>query len=92
MTIKNNKTTKKNTALPLIILVLLISLFTKPSFADDHDENIELFKLFLRVFSEVEDQYVDDIDSKELMYSALRGMLQSLDHYSTYLSESDLTE
>lgn len=92
MTIKNNKTTKKNTAFPLIILVLLISLFTKPSFADDHDENIELFKLFLRVFSEVEDQYVDDIDSKELMYSALKGMLQSLDPYSTYLSEDDFKE
>jgi carboxyl-terminal processing protease len=92
MNIKNNKTSKKNTALPLIILVLLISLFTKSSFADDHDENIELFKLFLRVFSEVEDQYVDDIDSKELMYSALRGMLQSLDPYSTYLSEDDFKE
>ena len=92
MAIKNNKTSKKNTALPLIILVILISLFTKSSFADDHDENIELFKLFLRVFSEVEDQYVDDIDSKELMYSALRGMLQSLDPYSTYLSEDDFKE
>ena len=61
-------------------------------YASDHHEDIDLFKLFLRVFTEAEKKYVDEIDKDQLMDSALKGMLNSLDPYSTYLSEEDFEE
>jgi carboxyl-terminal processing protease len=89
----NSSKNKTSRIFSLILFVILFSFFSKSSsFANSHDEDIELFKLFISVFTEVEEQYVDDIDSKELIYSALRGMLQSLDPYSTYLSEDDFKE
>ena len=76
----------------LMVLLLSAFLFTKATYASDHHEDIDLFKLFLRVFTETEKKYVDDIDKDELMDSALKGMLNSLDPYSTYLSEKDFEE
>ena len=79
--------------LPYLLVILLSAfLFTKATYASDHHEDIDLFKLFLRVFTETEKKYVDDIDKDELMDSALKGMLNSLDPYSTYLSEKDFEE
>ena len=67
-------------------------LIAPKTYASDHHEDIDLFKLFLRVFTEAEKKYVDEIDKDQLMDSALKGMLNSLDPYSTYLSEEDFEE
>ncbi|HNI59816.1 MAG TPA: S41 family peptidase, partial [Pseudomonadota bacterium] len=39
--------------------------------------------LFSRVLSYVESQYVEDVDQDELVYGAIKGMLDSLDPHST---------
>ena len=75
----------------LAIILASISIVPK-TYASDHHEDIDLFKLFLRVFTEAEKKYVDEIDKDQLMDSALTGMLNSLDPYSTYLSEEDFEE
>ena len=76
-----------------LLAILLSSILLAPkTYAGDHHEDIDLFKLFLRVFTEAEKKYVDEIDKDELMDSALKGMLNSLDPYSTYLSEEDFEE
>ena len=75
----------------LAIILASISIVPK-TYASDHHEDIDLFKLFLRVFTEAEKKYVDEIDKDQLMDSALKGMLNSLDPYSTYLSEEDFEE
>ena len=76
----------------LLVILLTSFLIVPKTYASDHHEDIDLFKLFLRVFTEAEKKYVDEIDKDQLMDSALKGMLNSLDPYSTYLSEEDFEE
>ena len=76
----------------LLVIILASILIVPKTYASDHHEDIDLFKLFLRVFTEAEKKYVDEIDKDQLMDSALKGMLNSLDPYSTYLSEEDFKE
>ena len=76
----------------LLVILLTSFLIVPKTYASDHHEDIGLFKLFLRVFTEAEKKYVDEIDKDQLMDSALKGMLNSLDPYSTYLSEEDFEE
>ena len=75
-----------------ILMALSIILTPATTYANNHEEDLELFKLFLRVFGEVEDKYVEEVDKNELMDSALKGMLNSLDPYSTYMTEDDFQE
>ncbi len=76
----------------LIVILLSFFLLSPITYASDHHEDIDLFKLFLRVFTETEKKYVDEVDKNELIDSALKGMLNSLDPYSTYLSEDDFEQ
>ncbi len=41
--------------------------------------------MFSRVLSYVESQYVEDVDQDELLYGAIKGMLDSLDPHTTFL-------
>ncbi len=43
--------------------------------------------LFNDALAKVEMTYVDDVDIKELMYGAIRGMLSTLDPYSVFFDE-----
>ncbi|MBM3149934.1 MAG: S41 family peptidase, partial [Chloroflexi bacterium] len=43
--------------------------------------------LFNDALAKVEGAYVEEVDAKELMYGAIRGMLASLDPYSMFLDE-----
>jgi carboxyl-terminal processing protease len=48
----------------------------------------ELFKsleLFSSAISLIQSKYVEEVDSRELIYGALKGMLYSLDPYSSFL-------
>ena len=46
-------------------------------------ENLELFQ---RVVSVIEQNYVDTPDNRELMYGAIKGMLETLDPHSNFLT------
>ena len=48
--------------------------------------------LFSRVLSYVESQYVEDVDQDELVYGAIKGMLDSLDPHSTFLRPEQYRE
>ncbi len=43
--------------------------------------------LFNDALAKIEGTYVEEVDSKELLYGAIRGMLTSLDPYSVFLDE-----
>ncbi len=49
-------------------------------------------QLFSRVVGLVVTSYVDNVDPEELIRSAIRGMLESLDSPTTYLEKEDLSE
>lgn len=49
------------------------------------DESYEELKIFADVIQLIEKEYVDDVDSKELIQNAIQGMVQSLDPHSSLL-------
>jgi carboxyl-terminal processing protease len=53
------------------------------------DEATELYGLFVDAVEQVQANYVKPVDRKTLLESALRGMLEDLDPYSSYMSQSD---
>src|SRR5262245_10723259 len=53
------------------------------------DEYYELMKLFVDTFEQIERNYVKDVDRKQLMQAAIRGMVQQLDPYSSYYSQEE---
>ena len=56
------------------------------------DKTYEQLKLFSDVLDIVEKNYVDPVDSKELIEGAIQGMLGSLDPHSSFLSADSYNE
>jgi len=53
--------------------------------AADNEETYEGLKLFSDVIEMIQNNYVDDVDSKELIEKAIQGMMRSLDPHSALL-------
>ena len=74
----------------LIFLTLLILPF---SLRTEEDKNIyKYLNLFGEAFEKIKNNYVEDVTSKDLIESAIEGMLSSLDPHSTYLNYEELNE
>jgi carboxyl-terminal processing protease len=48
--------------------------------------------VFSRVLSYIESNYVEDVDQDELVYGAIRGMLETLDPHTTFLKPDQYRE
>ena len=81
-----NKFLKKNYL--IFITVSIIILFnSKIAFAAQNEDKLyEKIDLFSEVLEKIEKEYVEEIDQSEAMDSAINGVLQSLDPYSSYMS------
>ena len=78
---------KKN----LFLLILLILFFVNQ--ASSAENNIyKKIDLFGEVLDKINKQYVDEINQSEAMDSAINGLLQSLDPYSSYMSPEVFNE
>jgi carboxyl-terminal processing protease len=79
----------KNNSFFIILLFFLNFLYFSTIAAKAQNNRQETYKqlnLFGDVFQRVQEQYVEEITDKELIESAISGMLQSLDPHSSYLS------
>ncbi|MBW0147411.1 S41 family peptidase [Marinobacter arenosus] len=47
---------------------------------------------FTEVFARIKDAYVEEVDDRQLLESAIKGMLSDLDPHSTYLAPKDYEE
>jgi carboxyl-terminal processing protease len=85
--------TKKILTFALIIIPVL---FGSQQYAlgntDDLQETYKNLEIFSNVLSIVQQSYVDDIDTKETLEGAIKGMLTSLDPHSSYLKPDDFKE
>ena len=72
------------------IALLFFSIFfvslDNVSAQNNRQETYKQLNLFGDVFQRVQEQYVEEVTDKELIESAISGMLQSLDPHSSYLS------
>ena len=57
--------------------------------ASQEDNVYEQLDLFGDIFERIRSQYVEDVDTSELIEAAIDGMLTSLDPHSSYLSPDD---
>jgi carboxyl-terminal processing protease len=56
---------------------------------DKQDNVYEQLDLFGDIFERIRSQYVEDVDTSDLIEAAIDGMLTSLDPHSSYLSPDD---
>ena len=57
--------------------------------AKPRDEMLELYGLFVDAVEKVETNYVRPVSRRELLESALEGMLQNLDPHSSYINTGE---
>ncbi len=72
------------------LLVVLTLSFTGP--VAGSSPTYEQLRLFTEVLAIIRNQYVDDLPGNELIYSALKGILQGLDPHTSFLSPDSLKE
>ena len=63
-----------------------------PMIAQDATKNANVYEqldLFGDIFERIRGQYVEEVDSKDLVEAAINGMLISLDPHSSYLNAKD---
>ncbi len=75
-----------------LALISTSALVTIASAQDAESDVYEQLERFGAVFDEVQKDYVEEVDPKDLVDSAINGMLQSLDPHSSYLGEDDFAE
>jgi len=80
------------TAVGTLAGALLTTQVAGPLLAQEADRKASIYEqldLFGDIFERIRSQYVEEVDSKELVEAAIDGMLTSLDPHSSYLSAED---
>ena len=69
-------------------------LFLVPIFisAEEDKDVYKYLNLFGEAFEKIKNNYVEPVSSKDLIESAIEGMLSSLDPHSSYLNDKELKE
>ena len=78
-----------------ILLSIFAVIFLSASnngYSENVDKLYEKIDLFGEVLEKINKEYVDEIDQSKSMDSAINGLLQSLDPYSSYMSPEILNE
>ena len=83
-----NNTLKKISAILLIGLLPFIAIAQTTNYFET-SKNLEIFT---DLFKELDMYYVDEVNSGDLMKTAIDEMLTSLDPYTTYIPESDIED
>ena len=73
------------TYLFLFLVPILVS-------AEEDKDVYKYLNLFGEAFEKIKNNYVEPVNSKELIESAIEGMLTSLDPHSSYLNDKELKE
>ena len=69
-----------------LFILLFFIIFLNKSFAANDGDIYKKIDLFSEVLEKVNNEYVDEVDQNEIMDSAINGVLQSLDPYSSYMT------
>src|SRR5881394_710987 len=82
--------------LPAVLFAILVSalvggLFGRSALATD-DKVPEHYRAFTAALTAIENNYVDKVDSDNLVYGAVRGMLGTLDPHSSFFSPKEYAQ
>lgn len=73
-----------------LVLIIAVSAISATVVNDKYFEMIKNIEIFTTVYKELNTHYVDDIDPGQLMRVGIDAMVQSLDPYTNYYSESQV--
>ncbi len=81
---------KRKLTLLVIFVGFICSLLVIKPIYSKNSENIEqLMRIFSDAFVLVRENYVEEVDTRELIYGALKGMVETLDSYSQFMEPED---
>lgn len=85
---------KNRTNIPLFVLVLIVGLYIgtqieKIFYSDISKENVKKIR---NVINLTDKYYIEDVDTKKLVESAIKGMLDELDPHSVYISADEFIQ
>jgi carboxyl-terminal processing protease len=92
MQLTRNKQFRLWLLLSTAVIIWTIGSGTLLSLEAKSDDTYEGLKIFSDVIEMIENEYVDEVDSKELIKSAIQGMVQSLDPHSSLLPQEDFED
>jgi carboxyl-terminal processing protease len=76
-----------------LMMTVVAIFFMAANNRSDHGKYFEISKnieIFTNLYKELNTYYVDDLDPSKLMRTGVDAMLNSLDPYTNYISESDI--
>ena len=76
----------------LFILTIILLNVSSKVYSQNIDKLYEKIDLFSEVLETIQNEYVEDVDQAEAMESAINGLLQSLDPYSSYMNQETFEE
>ena len=76
----------------VIVVIFFFFSSISLSYSDEKKEVYKYLNLFGEAFEKIKNNYVEEITVKELIESAIEGMLTSLDPHSTFLNNEELDE
>ncbi|MEZ6044647.1 MAG: S41 family peptidase [Planctomycetaceae bacterium] len=92
---RNDKFIYRSSLLFMLLVVILVACSVLLKADEDtektEDERLyELMTLFVDTFEKIDKNYVEEVDRREIVEAAVRGMLRELDPYSNYISPDDI--
>ncbi len=83
-------TSTKQLLLSISVLMVFSLFLNRPAFAEisqaDKEATYKQLELFSNILSILQENYVEEINTKEALNGAIRGLLYSLDPHSSYLA------
>lgn len=89
---KRNVLSVRRIKIWIIAAAIVAASAVSLSFIDNDFEIAKNLDIFATLYKELNTNYVDDLKPGDLMKTAINAMLESLDPYTTYISESEMED
>lgn len=73
-------------------LIIAVGSLSSLAFVNDYFEISKNLEIFTSTYKEINSNYVDDVDPAKLMRTGIEAMVESLDPYTNYISESEIED
>lgn len=75
-----------------ITFVAIVASVASLAFVDSYFEISKNLEIFTTTYKEINSNYVDDVDAAKLMRTGIEAMVESLDPYTNFISESEVED